>query len=487
MRRILFLSSFVLSCVKSQWTPESTIIDTVIALSPDGLTAIFSRGIYTKANISWILTQPLTFASNQYMRGLFLSEDGSVIAISNSSQLGSIIEIYNMLSPGVWSVSSTISASYLGVDSSAVIYPAAISSDKNTLIVVDTISFTDIFILNQDVSGFVLKQQLLGLPYFGINKLALSADGSTLATLWANSIVIIFARNPDGTYKISEEHSSFINWNQLAISADSQILIGAVSATTPDFTRYIHFFSRIDGRYQLISIVNVGGGTKNFDGDPGMLLCISSDASIIFSSVGNNPSAQNMFSIITLRRINQSTWLIAQTITDPSPPQQNDYSFGWPLVCSADGSTFLSGATNNPPYPNPLYSLTYSFTATLPSPQASSTPSSSSSPTATQSTTTSSTSTAIVTKTVTASSSNSASSSASLSPSTSSSSSPTYGSSSSSSSTLPQPATITISVLSTTLTLISIALFVKWFSNYRTKLTLRADSSDRSEALLRVN
>jgi len=152
------LFSFIIINAHCQWVPSGSIPDSVIALSPDGSTAIAYTGIYTKTEGSWILSHPYTFTGPN---GLFLSRDGSAFAISNSTSLGYNIDIFTKTN-GTLTRASTIYGSSLGIDDRAVLYPAAVTSDGKTMVVVSNAQRigTDIYILVGDGLNFIFQQQL---------------------------------------------------------------------------------------------------------------------------------------------------------------------------------------------------------------------------------------------------------------------------------------------------------------------------------------
>jgi hypothetical protein len=276
----------------------------------------------------------------------------------------------------------------------------------------------------------------------------MSADGSILATLWSNrnsfngvaTPVVIFSQGNDGSYVITEEHSNFMNWDQIAISSDGQLMAGTVEG--PHYE--VHFFYRIESRYQLMNVVDLGPWDNQIE-DGGIQLCITSGATIVFVSVKNSQEI-GYPGIVVLEQSTQNTWSVEQTLTT---------TFFGELLCSGDGSL--------------LFSVDNDVTDIYSGPKAPQ-----ASPTATSSPTKSPSASSTITSTFSASMSTSAS---------------PFGKSSSLSSTLPQSVTITISVLSTTLFLLFFAMFAKWYAKYRTNSMHRdiGSISERSETLLRVN
>jgi hypothetical protein len=467
------LFTIIIISADCQWVPSGTIPDSVIALSPDGSTAIAHTGIYIQMGSSWTLTQPFTFLN---MKGLFLSRDGSAFAISNSTSLGFNIDIFSKTN-GIWTVSSIIYGSSLGVDSDAALFPAAVTSDGKTMVVVSygqTSFGSDIFILVGDGLNFNFQQQLLDLPYLVFHELSYSLDGSTLAMLWRfpsnselGSPVYIYSRGTDGLYKIVEEHSSFSSWYRFAISSDSQYLIGATS--TPDNINQLFFFSRIDYRYQLVQVIDASdllecSGIED--------LSVSLHASFVFFSCQNIETGNDP--VVILQQSNQTSWSAVQTLTDSQP---SDGDFGLILQSSFDGSTLLSSAYGNP-YPSG--SITYVYTnSAIPSPsppQATATTTASATASASSTSSSAASASATSSSSATSTSSSSATHSASISSTGSSSStqtpswsaSPTNNADNASSlSSFSSPSvTITISVLSTALILFSIAVFVNWLRKY---------------------
>jgi hypothetical protein len=453
-----------------QWVPSGTIPDLVIALSPDGSTAIANTGIYIQTGSStWTLTHPFTFTN---MKGLFLSRDGTVFAISNSTSFGYNIDMFSKIN-GIWTVSSIIYGSSLGVDSDAFLYPAAVKSDGKTMVVVSIgqKSFgTDIFILVGNGLNFNFQQQLLDLPYLVFHELSYSLDGSTLAILWRfpsnselGSPVYIYSRGNDGVYKIVEEHSSFSSWYRFAISSDSQFLIG--STNSPDTDIHLFFFSRINNRYQQVQDIYNSECYAVED------LSVSSHASFVFLSC---MMPTGLYSVFILQQSNQTSWSVVQTLADSKP---GDSDFGESLQNSFDGSILLSSAYNphtggqdvtnsytNSAFPSPPPPQATAKTTASATSSASSTFSSAASASATSST--SATSTSSSSATHSASISSTGSSSSTQTPSWSA--SPTNNADNASSlSPFSSPSvTITISVLSTAIILFSIAVFVNWFRKY---------------------
>lgn len=523
---VLILALLSVNSVFSRWVLSATTIpDQILALSPDGSTAIAPTGIYTKSGTksgTWTLTQPMLFADNSQwyflnhnIIALFLNNDGSRFAISKNikacyeSSLELTVDIYEALSSEkkVWNVTNSIYGSSLGLESIGCITPAAASADGNSLIVASVASdsagdenyyYSDIFLLTRNSSSeYILKQQLVELPTgISVGGLSMSADGSILSALLSPNTgevttpLYICLQNGDGFYELIEKHSSFKYWNSVTISSNGILMVGTVCGKAQ-----VQFFSRINGHYQLTNVVNIDETFQCSDESwMSWQLCLSSDASILFLMTGSK--------VYVLQQTTQSSWSVIQTLTDPHP--QPDEALYLLISCSSDGSTLLSNSFYDDGNGNPSKYATYIFTAPLPSPRASSTAtssatsSSSASSSATTSSTVSSTLSATATTTAAASSTCSASSTTSQSPSPSPSSSPSHTpssspsdiiSSSSLSNSLQQPAAITISVLSTALTLVSVAIFVKWFSNYRNQRMLRVDGSisERSEPLLHVN
>jgi len=490
----LWLLLYFLS-VQGKWAPSGTVPDVVIALSPDGRTAIAQTGIYTHVG-AWTMLQPIEFTN---MRGIFLSEDGTVFAISHSNpSLGYSINIYKVIGQK-WTISSTINGSSLGVDNTAIVFPSAVTSDGNTLIVVSTsptFRGSDVFVLDGTGLEFALKQQLMNLPLTTFGETSLSADGATLAILWSDGLphdspnptpVSIFSRGPDGMYEITEEHESFVNWMHMTISRDGQIMFGSIAK---NYAFLAQIFTKVDGRYQFMNEVNVGSWDTAPD-DPGMRLCISSDASLVFTLLNDNKNNNLTPKVVVLKQSSQFVWSVAQTVTGEGPVQ-NNLDYNSPILCSIDGSAFLYTEQFET---NPSTYVAYAFIGPV-SPSPSSLPS-------TATTTTTTTTTAITTATSTASSTSTATSSSTASSTSTSSSissasvsstrfsslsqtpSPSAGTSSSSSlsSAFAAPSvTITISVLSTALILFSVVLGVKWLRRYfyQNRTPLYADSTAES-------
>ena len=447
--RPLLVTAWMLSFVdnvQSQWIQSGTLPNNVqaLAISPDGSTIIADDGIYSLSKNVWTLTQTL----NGLGTSIFLSHDGSIFA-SNLATPNVDIFSSSTTSPDTWNIISTIYGYSLGLDINTILKPSAATSDGKTLTLVSSKCYSNatttlcdslIFILqsNNVGSNYNLVQQLPGFPNdssLHYNKISMSADGSILAALWTSrscytdpsqqtpSSVYIYSRGSKGMY-YEQNIGDFSNWMDLTISSNGQILTVAICDTQGE---RVQFYSQVDGQYQLLSTSLYWNG---YD-DNGPFLSTSSDSSVVFVSIFG-------YNYFIFQRLNQTSWLQVQTIENGVGPEGEV-----PIFSSEDGSTFAS------------FDAVYSG----PPSQVSATPSPSS--------TASSIITATSTPTATSTSGNIPASN--------------------SSSTLPQSATITISVLSTALTLISIALFVKWFSNYRTKFMLRADSSDRSETFLRVN
>ena len=470
---IIFSFTIIISSAHCQWVPSGSIPDSVIALSPDGSTAISFSGVYTKTeSSSWMLSQRVAFTGP---KGLFLSRDGSVFAISNSTSLGYNIDIYKGTN-GIWTRASTIYGSSLGEDSEAILFPAAVTSDGKTMVVVsyeqnpDLNSGADIFIFVGDGLEFNLQQQLFGLPNLIFHELSYSLDGSTLAMLWRfsgsgdfGSPVYIYSRGSDGVYKIVEVHSGFSLWGRFAISSDSQYLFGV---STSNF----FFFSRINYRYQVVQVIdlyNLLGCNNNNVED----LSISSHASFAFFSCSISSPA--IYPVFIFQQSNQTAWSVVQTLTDTQP---SDERFGSSLQSSFDGSTLLSSAYNFNSHTYVTYSYTNSAIPSPSPPQATATTTASA--TASASSTSSSTASASATSSTSATSTSTSSATHSACISSTGSSGSTQTSSwsaspinnadnASSLSPFSSPSvTITISVLSTALILFSIAVFVNWLRKY---------------------
>ena len=465
--------------VQSQWVQMETIPDQVLAVSSDGSTAIALTGIYRKSGTSWTLLQQIPFSSTP----VFLLSDGSSFAIrSLDFTLCPNIDVYKAISSTFWNVTSSINSCNLGLDLDDIFSPSASTSDGRILIATGSnveYSGSDFYVLVNNGLEYVLKQQLIGLPYDLPFQVSISADGSILAFLWTSiscqdsphsTPVTILALGSDGTYVIVEEHNSFWNWSHLAISANGKTLVGT-SCPSSTLVSQAHFFSWIDGHFQYISALNLAYiESPSLNLAPGVPLCISSDASIIFTSVDPG-NMDYVFSIVILKQSGQTTWSVVQTLTDP----QADGNFGYPIFCSADGSTFLSSAVANPVSP-----VTYVYTGPLPTPQVSFTPTTSATATSSASSTASAT----------------ASISASLISSMSSTPSPSVGGSSSSNSSTSSSAfspiaNIAISVTSTALIIVLFAVSIIWFRRYfrkRSQLYVAAEySNNKTDPLLRVN
>jgi hypothetical protein len=339
MNLIVTILLLIFGRAQCQWVETGTIPNQLISLSPDGSTAIGSAGIYVKIGNTWALVQPTAIFVSTYPP-VFLSTDGSSFACNNMTS----VNIYTAISPTTWGVSSTIYGTSLGLDDSTYIIPSTATLDGQTMIV--SAGYADFFVFVRNSTNYVLLQQLLDLPYDSSSlQVRISADGSTIAILWSgysfSSPVTILSRYTNGKYVIIEERSSFENWQQIALSLDGKILVGALNAltTTTYFIPQLHFFSLVEGQYEFTYSVNIGQiAGQNVYPIP---LCISSDASIIFTSVNFEyfpnppPSASN--SIVILKQSSQTTWSIVQTVTNPQP--SNDYSFGNSIFCTMDGST----------------------------------------------------------------------------------------------------------------------------------------------------
>lgn len=530
-----------------QWVPAAaTIPDSIIALSPDGSTAIGYTGIFLQQNGSWILTQAMTFLPDPHpYESPFLSPN--LIFLGNdafAAQNTTYCDVFSLIGPSVdiykatssekdqWVVSSSIYGLSLGMDGGCMI-PATASADGDTFMIVSEnppyiVPYFDpeIFIMLRTESEYVLKQQLFGLPNnIPFNGASFSSDGSILAILFSNGdqcSVYVFTRTSEGSYVLTDELLDIQNWQQMAMSSNGQIIIGALN---DNVNAQAHFFSRVDGRYQLISITDTVGATGSLT-----QLRISSDASLVFMALGGFKG------ISIFQQTTQTLWSQVQLLTDPSPPPPNfDYQFPVPYIfCSSDGSTLIADAYTDDGNSNTYYSFVFSaplptpLVSATPSPSSSSSASSSSSYSATMSSlvsasssssatstatmtstsssissaTASSTSSATTTSTTTASSTSSTTPTLTLSPSASA--TPTDESSSSLSAFSSPAVTITISVLSTSFILVSIALGFVWIARYRNQSRLassgtsetslqmlRVDdsssSSGRSEPFLRVN
>jgi hypothetical protein len=361
----------IIGAAHSQWVQSGSIPPGAIALSPDGSTIIGGglaqkdSGIYTLTNNIWTLTQPLVLGKT-----IFLSYDGSMFA---SSSLYTSIDIFKSTSPGTWKILSTIYASTLGLNQSAGLAPAAVTSDGNTLVITSTTlqpggcnpCFTDIFILtSSDNTNFVLKQQMSGLPSptsFVYSGMSLSSDGTILATLWTNGTdgktpipsqttpVIIFKKGSDGLYTVNQQND-YSNWNQLALSPDGQIMIGAsFNAIYDDINGYYQvttqaqYFSRVNELYQLMSVANISSfndaRSKNLPFSYSKV-SMSLDAAIVFFS-SNSPQAR----LFILKRFNQTSWLEVEDVSG------GQYLSN--IYCSSNGSTFVIASGPSQVYTGP--------------------------------------------------------------------------------------------------------------------------------------
>jgi len=237
----LVVITWIFRCAQSQWVPEAyTIPNQVLALSPDGTVAISSAGIYTQTSGSWTLTQSLSFLYNSpYLDGVkFLRSDGSVFAVSNYSYtLGPYINVYQTVSSGIWTRSSTLYATSLGYDINGVsIVLEAVTADGNTLIVV--LAF-DLIVLQNNGTDFVFKQKLETRPLVGLIDASVSADGSTLVAYYSEDL-LFFSQKSDGSYELTDEHSG-IQWSQMALSSNGQIIVGSYFNDNTNLAQ-IHFF-----------------------------------------------------------------------------------------------------------------------------------------------------------------------------------------------------------------------------------------------------
>jgi hypothetical protein len=338
---------FFVNNVYSQWVPSSsTIPDQVLALSRDGSTAIGLTGVYTKSKSTWSLSLPIpssykintiTYLSTLV---LFLSDDGTRFAISNisSCNINTVpsIDIYEATSPekNVWNVSFSINGASLGMDGFQCLFPAAATSDGNTVIIVSTFQesiFT--FILSRNGSDeYVFKQQLLpslfnGGEAFTSNGTILSSFGGAIEPGDPSSVQILL-RQMDGSYTLTELYG-FAGWTSMAISSNGNFMFGTVCTSSYQ----VHIFFRVNGRYQFLSAIDVGEGFCAFDDRYyGLSLPISSDASIIFVTV---PSANTTY---IFKQTNETNWLQVQTL--PIPPSIYPRSTS-PTFCSEDGSILL--------------------------------------------------------------------------------------------------------------------------------------------------
>ena len=348
--------------VQSQWVPSTTIPDQILSLSPDGSTAIGRTGIYIKAGTEWSLAQliPPSYKLNYpsysqlYSVALFLSEDGSKFAISNLSACGvyvdSSIDIYDAsLDKMSWNISSSIYGSSLGLDGYQCLFPTTATTDGNTLIVIssDLYYSSDMFALIRNGSEYVFKQQFLGpTTSYPIGKESLTADGSFLSIFegsyeYGLSPVQIFSRQSDGSYLYTENYG-FVAMYSMALSSDGQLMVGAV-CTNKSSGYQAHFFKRTIGRYQLMSVVDIGDGACAYDEVPSFSyfaqLPISSDASIIFITV---PNANTTY---IFKQVNQTSWAQIQSLSLSLSSLSYPPSY---TICSSNGSTLLTTtAVNN--------------------------------------------------------------------------------------------------------------------------------------------
>ena len=490
----------------TQWVETGTIPNQLISLSPDGSTAIGSAGIYVKIGNTWTLVQPTTVFVTT-CSPVFLSIDGSSFACNNKTS----INIYTSISPTVWSVSSTIYGTSLGLDGFSDLIPSTATLDGQTMIVYTSCYANtcppDFFVFVRNSTNYVLLQQLLDLPYDSSSfQVTISSDGSTIAFLWPagycqgdgneiSSPIIILSRDTNGKYVIIEERASYEYWSKIALSSDGKILIGLLCYSGEP---QLYFFSLVEGQYEFTYSINIGQ-IAGQDVYP-IPLCISSDASIIFTSVNPQyfpnppPSATN--SIVILQQSSQTTWSIVQTVTNPQP---GSIGFGSPIFCTKDGSTLLVGAYIYNTQP-PVYE-TLVYTGPIPSPQVSVTPTA----TSTASSTTSSTASASTSSTASPTLSSSATTSATCaststtttttsstetpipipSPTSTSTSTSTSGSSSSSSSSsvssFSSIENTAITVTSTALSILLLALCVTLVRRYYRKRSFRFCEEDDEE------
>jgi len=352
----------IINNVQSQWVPAATTIpDQILSLSPDGSTAIGRTGIYTKTGTEWSLAQlippsyKLNYPSYSLFNSvaLFLSEDGSRFAISNLSAcdvyVDSSIDIYDASSDKkAWNVSSSIYGSSLGLDGYQCLFPTTATPDGNTLVVVSSdFYFSDMFALSRSGSEYVFKQQFLEpTTAYPAGGESLTADGSFLSIFegisesGSGSPVQIFSRQSDGSYFYTENYG-FVSWNSMALSSDGQLMVGAV-CTNVSSGYQAHFFKRINGRYQLMSVVDVGNGACGY-GDSSAPLPISFDASVVFVSV---PIANATY---IFKQVNETSWAQIQSLSYPYPLRSPINSPGcYRTLCSSNGSTLLTTtAVNN--------------------------------------------------------------------------------------------------------------------------------------------
>ena len=141
----------------------------------------------------------------------------------------------------------------------------------------------------------------------------------------------IFSRQSDGSYFYTENYG-FVAWYSMALSFDGQLMVGAV-CTNISSGYQAHFFKRTNGRYQLMSVVDIGDGACAYD-DSSAPLPISSDASVVFISV---PVANTTY---IFKQVNQTSWVQIQSLSLSYPPSKT--------ICSSNGSTLLTTtAVNN--------------------------------------------------------------------------------------------------------------------------------------------
>jgi hypothetical protein len=501
MNLIVTIFLFIVGRAQCQWVENGEIPISLTALSPDGTTAIgsgvtiASEGIYVKKGNTLTLVQPTsTFQCSPIM---FLSIDGSSFSCTTpSSALGSTIRIYTSISPTVWSVSSTIYGTSLGLDEGTNIFPSTATLDGQTMIVYSSCYAhtcpLDFFVLVRNDTNYVLLQQLLDLPYdSSFTQVRISADGSTIAISWFSLPVTILSRDTNGKYVIID--ASFEYWTEIAISLDGKILVGAFNALTPSPGYYIpqlHFFSLVEGQYEFTYSVNIGQIAS--ENPPSSFpFCISSDASTIFTSVSGNYFPNQLNSIVILQQSSQTTWSIVQTVTNPFPPNNSVNS----IFCTKDGSALLVDAyiyDNQPPFYETLV-----YTGPIPSPHVSVTPTATSTASSTTSSTASASTSSTASPTLSSSATTSASSTSTSTSTTitsstetpipipSPTSTSTSGSSSSSSSSVSSFSSIentAITVTSTALSILLLALCVTLVRRYYRKRSFRfCEEEDEEE------
>ena len=272
------------------------------------------------------------------------------------------------------------------------------------------------------------------------------------------------------------------------MSLDGKILIGLLCAVPPINIPQLHFFSLVEGQYAFTTSVTIG--QIEVDGAFPTILCISSDASTIFTSLYGNYFPNQLYSIVIVQQSSHTTWSIVQTVTNPQPG--NGFNYGSPIYCTMDGSTLLVAASKFLIQP-PVYEL-FVYTGPIPSPQVSVTPtatsttSSTTSPTASASTsstaspTLSSSATTSATSTSTSTTTTITSSTETPIPSPTSTSGSSSSSSSSSVSSFSSIENTAITVTSTALSILLLALCVTLVRRYYRKRSFRfCEEEDEEE------